>query len=116
MHAAATVVGLGLRTPVPYIGPMVSELSDRQPTVGETRERMQRVRVGVTGLAAVILAVALVSAIASSIRQRATDTALSGPAVAITSNASDEKTEPLAQLGVAPDVKDDNVPPAKPAN
>jgi hypothetical protein len=91
---------------------MVSELSDREPTIGETRERMQRVRVGVTGLAAVILVVALVSAVASSLRQSATDSAIAArPDVVPTLNMVEEKSEPLAQLGVAPDAKDMTPPP-----
>jgi cobalamin synthase len=94
---------------------MNTGLSDRPPTIGETRERMQRVRVGVTGLAAIILVVALATAIASSVRRRAAESvATSGPpAIAATVNATDEKTEPLAQLGVAPNAKDVNAAPAK---
>lgn len=93
---------------------MVSELSDRPLTIGETRERMQRVRVGVTGLAAVLLVVALATAVATSVRKRAADSAVAGPPdVVATLNTTEEKTEPLAQLGVAPDAKDVSKPPEK---
>jgi cobalamin synthase len=97
---------------------MNTGLSDRPPTIGETRERMQRVRVGVTGLAAIILVVALATAIASSVRRSAAETAAESgrPAVVATINATDEKTEPLAQLGVAPNAKDVNAAPEKRPN
>ncbi len=81
------------------------------PTIGEKRERMQRVRVGMTGLAAVGLIVVVATAVATSVRQRAADTAALSdrPNVVATMSSSSraaEKTEPLAQLGVAPDAND----------
>jgi cobalamin synthase len=95
---------------------MDTGLTDHPPTVGETRERMQRVRVGVTGLAAIILVVALATAIASSVRRSAAESAaaLGPPAVVQTLNTSDEKSEPLATLGVAPDAKDVNAAKKQP--
>lgn len=78
---------------------------------------MQRVRVGVTGLAAVVLVVALATAIASGVKRSANDNArVDVPSVVATiepANATDAATEPLAQLGVAPDAKEVSVPPAK---
>lgn len=75
----------------------------------EKAQAMQRVRVGMIGLAAVILLIGLASAILSGVRDdRARQTAGGGNAAVIAniaaadealSNASDE---PLADLGVAP--------------
>jgi cobalamin synthase len=98
---------------------MVANLSGQVPGVGESRERMQRVRVGVTGLAAVVLIVALATAISSGIARSAADAVTAPPPVVATlpsraANAA-EKSEPLAELGVTPDAKDGQ-PPAKAAN
>jgi hypothetical protein len=98
---------------------MIPTFPGRPPTAGETRERMQRVRVGLTGLAAVGLIVVVATAVATSIRSRATESAVGPPNVVATmpaANLSDAKTEPLAQLGVAPDAKDNSAPPAKRPN
>jgi hypothetical protein len=85
---------------------------------------MQRIRVGVTGLAAVILIVLLAAAIATSVRRSAY---LNGPAAtasltpdpkATNSKSVDPNAEPLAQLGVAPaaDRKDVSGQPEKQPN
>ncbi len=98
---------------------MAIEFPGRPPTAGETRERMQRVRVGLTGLAAVGLIVVVATAVATSVRHRAAQNVAGPPGVVATlpaANLSDAKTEPLAQLGVAPDAKDVSVPPAKRPN
>ncbi len=69
---------------------------------------MQRLRVGLTGLAAVLLIVILATAIASGVRRSAGENAnaLAVPAVVATlppvGNAIEPNTEPLAQLGAAP--------------
>jgi len=98
---------------------MVANLSNQVPEIGESRERMQRVRVGVTGLAAVVLVVALATAISSGITRSAADAVTAPPPVVATlppggADAS-EKSEPLAELGVTPDAKDAQAP-AKAAN
>jgi hypothetical protein len=98
---------------------MAIEFPGRPPTAGETHERMQRVRVGLTGLAAVGLIVVVATAVATSVRNRAADSVVGPPNVVATvpaANMSDAKTEPLAQLGVAPDAKDISAPPAKRPN
>lgn len=97
---------------------MTTGLPDLPPSPGDANERMQRVRVGITGLAAVVLVVTVATAIATSVRKRATESAaMSGPPpVVATLNTADEKTEPLAQLGVTPDAKDVVAQPAKKAN
>ncbi|WP_293882835.1 hypothetical protein [Sphingomonas sp.] len=73
---------------------------------------MQRIRVGVTGLAAVILIVLLAAAIATSVRRTA---GLDAPGAtaslpvenkSVSSKAVDPDAEPLAQLGVAPGAND----------
>lgn len=69
---------------------------------------MQRIRVGVTGLAAVVLIVLLAAAIATSIRRTANMNApgatasLPVDAKSTGSKTVDPNAEPLAQLGVAP--------------
>ena len=99
---------------------MAIRFPGRPPTAGETRERMQRVRVGMTGLAAVGLIVVVATAVATSVRRTATENAVAAgpPAVVATVQvpAPTEKSEPLATLGVAPDAKDAAPPPPKPAN
>jgi hypothetical protein len=73
---------------------------------------MQRIRVGVTGLAAVILIVLLAAAIATSVRRTANMTApeatapLAGENKSANSKIVDPDAEPLAQLGVAPGAND----------
>lgn len=86
---------------------MMSETRDQNrlppPSVGQ---RMQRLRVGVTGLAAVILVVTLATAIASGVRRNAETITVTASLPSNASvNASDAKSEPLAQLGVAPGTK-----------
>jgi hypothetical protein len=102
----------------PILVRMTTGLPDIPPSAGDASERMQRVRVGITGLAAVVLVVTVATAIATSVRKSATESAaVSGPPpVVATINASDAKTEPLAQLGMTPDAKDVPAPPAKKTN
>lgn len=72
-------------------------MNEQIPPVPISRQPMRRARVGVTGLAAIALLVALATAIASGARDR---TALGNAANgAASSNATDE---PLAKLGVTP--------------
>jgi cobalamin synthase len=78
----------------------------------KTQEPMQRIRVGVTGLAAVILIVLLAAAIATSVRRTANMTAPDATASLAVENklanskVVDPDAEPLAQLGVAPGAND----------
>lgn len=100
---------------------METDIPGRSPTPRDPRERMQRVRVGLTGLAAVGLAIMVATAVATSVRDRASDTMTNAgpPAVVATvagANAADAKSEPLAQLGVAPDTKDAAASPGKSPN
>ncbi len=75
-------------------------------------DRMQRVRVGITGLAAVGIVVAVATAIASGLPRTAEN--ITAPvAVGTTTNTVDPDAEPLAQLGAAPGGMTDKVP-AKP--
>lgn len=72
-------------------------------------QRMQRLRVGITGLAAILIVVLLATAIASGVRRNASSEApvVAPPVVATVSNDNsvgtvDPNAEPLAQLGAAP--------------
>lgn len=92
--------------------------SDRMPPA-EPGQRMQRLRVGVTGLAAILLVVLLATAIASGVRRKAGDeTAVTAPppltATVGASNSVDPNAEPLAQLGAAPGGTTDSRSAAKP--
>jgi len=61
---------------------------------------MQRVRIGITGLACVFLVVLLAAAVVGF---RSEDSASNGVAVAANAQAApDEPKDPLAELGVAP--------------
>jgi hypothetical protein len=64
----------------------------------ETGERMQRIRVGLTGLAVVLLIIAL----GAAIFRRVDDQAGAGGANASTKVLPPSIDEPLADLGVAP--------------
>jgi hypothetical protein len=92
-------------------------LHDRLPPA-EPGERMQRVRVGVTGLAAVVIVVAVATAVASGVRRSAeASNAVAPPPVVATvpaaPNSANPNSEPLAQLGAAPG--SNPVTPAAPA-
>ncbi|PAX09142.1 hypothetical protein [Sphingomonas lenta] len=70
---------------------------------------MQRVRVGMIGLAAVILLIGLASVLFSGVRDQRGRTAAGGADSAVVANitsangaAVNESDEPLADLGVAP--------------
>lgn len=112
---------LGLVGVRAYIIVMQINFPGRPPTAGEKQERMQRMRVGLTGLAAVGLIVVMATAVATSVRKSASETAaMSGPpsVVATVPDAKKdgESTEPLARLGVAPDAKEMTAPPEKRPN
>ena len=82
--------------------------TDRLPPAAP-EERMQRLRVGITGLAAVLLVVLLTTAIATGMRRTAVaaqNTAVPTVATVTQSNTIDPNSEPLAQLGVAPGATD----------
>ena len=62
-------------------------------------QKMQRLRVGVTGLAAVIVLLVVFFAVMAGVQRNA----LGGENAATVQNAMGNATDPLAQLGVAPD-------------
>jgi hypothetical protein len=64
------------------------------PPPDEPQRKMQRLRVGVTGLAFVVVLLVVFFAVMSSLRNNA-----EGGNVVVATNA----TDPMAQLGVAPD-------------
>ena len=86
---------------------------------------MQRVRVGMTGLAIVLVLIGLASAIFSSANREAPVTAVGAPNASVVANMTDEdvntaavkgKDEPLAELGVAPSAASTDAPTtARPA-
>ena len=69
-------------------------------------QSMQRVRVGMIGLAVVVLLIALASAVMRSASREAPVAAGGGSATGLVANATvanqQEPGEPLAELGVAP--------------
>lgn len=91
--------------------------SDSEAPSGARDDRMQRVRVGVTGLAAVMLVVTLATAIASGVARNVVSDRSAGSAdrivTATPTNTIDSTAEPLAQLGVAPGGSDKDAPPAR---
>ncbi len=100
---------------------MVETRSSDHASDDRPGQRMQRLRVGVTGLAAVVLMVMLATAIASGVRESAGDSGngFAAPPVSATiapsANTVDQASEPLAQLGAAPGGKADEPEPAVPA-
>ncbi len=64
-----------------------------------TNDRMQRIRVGLTGLAVVLLLVVLATALISRVGEAGN---ASAPANAAAAAKEESKDEPLADLGVVP--------------
>lgn len=80
---------------------------------------MQRVRVGMTGLAMVLVLIGLASAIFSSANRDQPVTAVGAPNASVVANMTVEpvnlttdkgKDEPLAELGVAPSASSTDAP------
>jgi hypothetical protein len=74
------------------------------------RDGMQRVRVGLTGLAVVLLIVALATAVLKTVDEQVVGNS-SPPSV---DNSDKSKDEPLADLGVAPGAPAENVATSAP--
>ena len=74
------------------------------------RDTMQRVRVGLTGLAVVLVIIALATALFKSV-DRVTVANVQSAAV---ENASDQQDEPLADLGMAPGAPHNGSQPSLP--
>ena len=75
------------------------------------RDGMQRLRVGLTGLAVVLLIVALATAVLKTVDEQVVDNR-TAPSV---DNSDKSKDEPLADLGVAPGAPTENVAAPAPA-
>ena len=73
---------------------------------GEPSQSMQRVRVGLIGLAVVVLLIGLASAVMRSASHEAPVAAVGAPRAEVVANMAgdnqQETGEPLAELGVAP--------------
>lgn len=88
-------------------------------TTGRGGERMQRVRIGLTGLACVFLLVLLAAAFFGLTNdERETGRLVVAPADVPVANGADGQSprEPLAELGVAPGYSPDAAPDAAPDN
>ncbi|MBM7405829.1 MULTISPECIES: hypothetical protein [Sphingomonas] len=92
------------------------------PNANEQLSAMQRVRVGMTGLAVVLILILLASALVSSARNDAPVVAVGAPNVETVANmtgtdkgvsTADAGREPLAELGIAPAATNSIAPPAK---
>jgi hypothetical protein len=92
------------------------------PGANEQLSAMQRVRVGMTGLAVVLILILLASALVSSARNDAPVVAVGVPNVDTVANMTGEASgvstasagrEPLAELGIAPAATNSIAPPAK---
>lgn len=90
----------------------------------DPQSSMQRVRVGLTGLASVMLLMGVASAIFSSAREEAPVLAEGAPkpdVVAnmtegmVTNSATEPKDEPIAELGIAPRTAESPAPDLTPA-
>jgi hypothetical protein len=80
---------------------------------------MQRVRVGMTGLALVLVLIGIASAILSSANRDEPVSAVGAPNASVVANMTEEnqdvatetaKDEPLAELGVAPSTSSTDAP------
>jgi hypothetical protein len=92
-----------------------------QPT--DTKQSMQRVRVGLTGLATVLLLIGVASAIFSSADEEAPVVADGASKPDVVANMTDglvmngtalPKDEPIAELGIAPRTAETPAPAATP--
>lgn len=98
----------GVRRPVRQTRFIALRLRDKMKVVREPSQTTQRVKVGMVGLAAVVLLIALASAIiGTASRERPIVTAGAASAdvvanIALTNATEDPTGEPLAELGVAP--------------
>ncbi|WP_156442911.1 MULTISPECIES: hypothetical protein [unclassified Sphingomonas] len=90
----------------------------------DPQSSMQRVRVGLTGLASVLLLMGVASAVFSSARDEAPVLAEGAPkpdVVAnmtegmVTNSAAEPKDEPIAELGIAPRTAESPAPDVTPA-
>ena len=83
-------------------------------TPAETSQTMQRVRVGITGLAIVLLLIGLAGVVFNAVNRERPVAAIGGAkpetvaAIADNAQAGDQRNEPLADLGVAPANLPDN--------
>ncbi|MFL0412611.1 hypothetical protein ACH0CP_02145 [Sphingomonas sp. 179-I 2A4 NHS] len=94
---------------------------DEMKSVASHNQAMQRVKVGLVGLALVVLLIGLASAIFSAANREKPVAAPGAPQTgALTNltvtNTSDAANEPLAELGVAPSATDPSPSPAPEAN
>ena len=88
-----------------------------------SHQTMQRVKVGMIGLAAVILLIGLASAIFSTAKRERPSAVAGAPTTETVANLTitngdalvDPANEPLAELGVAPSTVEANVTPPPPA-
>lgn len=92
------------------------------PGANEQLSAMQRVRVGMTGLAVVLILILLASALVRSARTDAPVVAIGVPNIDTVANMTGDETavstadagrEPLAELGIAPAATNSIAPPAK---
>lgn len=88
----------------------------------EATQSIQRVKVGMTGLAFVLLLIGLASAIFSSASHERPEAVDGGAKPGIVANLSATNSsdpagdrEPLAELGIAPSAAGNSAAPAKPA-
>jgi hypothetical protein len=78
-------------------------------TAPDSGQAMHRVRVGMTGLASVLVLIGLASAVFSSAREEPASNVAAAPAVANLALGNEASTnEPLAEIGVAPTVGNGN--------
>jgi len=95
------------------VSPPAGSTSASQTSPGQIG---QRVRVGMIGLAAVVLLIGLASAIFSAVNRESAGAGAPIMANMTVSNGATAGSEPLAELGVAPSTVDANaVLPAEPA-
>lgn len=98
------------------------ESRDKMKSVAPSSQAMQRVRVGMVGLAAVILLIGLASAIFSAANREQPIAAPGAPraeevanmTAANAASPADPDNEPLAQLGVAPSAAESPQPTPAP--
>jgi len=85
----------------------------------DSEQAMQRVRVGMTGLAMVLVLIGLATAIFSSANRDEPVSAIGAPNASVVANMTSEgsntavekgKDEPLAELGVAPSTSSTDTP------
>jgi hypothetical protein len=96
----------------PAASPAAAKAPIQAPLGGSRSQAVQRLQVGLFGLAAMILLVGLASVIMNNARRNQAEVVRQQSPAATSSNADTTNSDPLADAGVVPDMPAAEKPPA----